>query len=96
MVYPQSCCELLGYVVALLSDNLFARSLIARALNSAPATPELLDAILEIHPVDVELSLSNATCLCRRSGTTASITSHRSSSPSISKSEFVIVPPGFL
>jgi hypothetical protein len=60
------------------------------------AMNEFLEAILSTQHTVGWLSLNKATYLWSNSGQISSITSHKSRSPAISRSEFVMDPSGFL
>ena len=69
----------------------FNFSLSASARMRCADTIEPFVARRRTHPTVGELSLNSATLCSRRSPHTDSMTSHRNSSPAISKSELVIV-----
>ena len=71
----------------------FARR--ARAWTRCSATMDLFDASLVAHPMVGVLSLNNVSRLFSRGPQTASMASHRRTSPAISKSEFDMRPSGF-
>jgi hypothetical protein len=53
-----------------------------------------IDASFVVHPIDGELSLSKVIRFSSRGPQTSSMVSHRRIMPAISKSEFVMFPPG--
>jgi hypothetical protein len=76
-------------------DALFNCNRSASARMSCIAIRDFRDAICCTQWTVGELSLNKATCVPLSCGHTCSMTSQRSRSPAISKSEFVIVPLGF-
>ena len=76
-------------------DARFFRILTARIRSSLLATFDLFDAPRVCHATVAELSLHIPTCACFVD-VMASSTSHPSSAPSISRSEFVMSPCGFV
>ena len=85
---PAMCNGVSGdaFALATRSDN---------ARSSWAAITLCLLAWRRTHATVGELSLKSATCFRSRVGQTSSMTSQRSKSPAISRSEFVIFPPGF-
>ena len=67
----------------------------ASACTKCSATSDLREARRFVHPTAGELSLNSATRFSCKGWHTASITNHRMRTPTISKSELVLVPVGF-
>ena len=85
---PEICIGISGEALATLSRTANIRSIAAAVIECA-------EVIFVSHEIVGELSLRSPMCLFSSEGSTCSITSHRSSPPAHSKSEFVIFPSGF-
>jgi hypothetical protein len=86
--FPSMCDVINGHA-------LFAFILNAKACTNCSATMDCFDASLLIQLIDGVLSPNNAIVFSVKSPPTPSITSHAITIPAISRSEFVILPPGF-
>ena len=73
----------------------FAFILNASARNNNAAMFEPFATMRLTHPMISELSLNYPVCASLKSAQTSFITSHNNSNSAHSRSEFVIVPPGF-
>ena len=87
-LFPSMCDVTSGHAFFV-----FNRSAIV--CTNCSATMDCFDASLFIQLIDGVLSPNNAIVFSVRSPPTPSITNHAITIPAISRSEFVILPPGF-
>jgi len=87
MLFPATCIDVNGHAFCCFTRR-------ARAWMRCSATIERLDASFVVQLIDGELSLRKVIRFSSRGPQTSSMVSHRRIIPAISKSEFVMFPPG--
>ena len=87
MLFPATCIDVNGQALCCFTRR-------ANAWMRCSATIERLDASFVVQLIDGELSFSNVICISSRGPQTSSMVSQRRIIPAISRSEFVMCPPG--
>jgi len=87
MLFPATCIDVNGHAFCCFTRK-------ANAWIRCSATLERFDASFVVQLMDGELSFSNVICFSSKGLQTSSMVSQRRTIPAISKSEFVMFPPG--